>query len=196
LLVRVEAGQALRYRQEMYAMSELLSSLANGLFYALGMVLIMHGSGIASKQNDQARRGGLRLLALYDSIRRWWLSFDHLANLQVLEQLHDQIGEAAFQAVWAEGQAMTKEEGVAYAGSLLEKYTRKEGHINQEGEIISHKLHPPFSYLSTLISRNNRKNEAGWCSETVTDGVFFFNFNFLIIEFGNLSSSHLYILQN
>jgi len=44
--------------------------------------------------------------------------------------------------------------------------------INQEGEIISHKLHPPFSYLSTLVSQNKRKNGAGWCSETVTDGVF------------------------
>jgi septation ring formation regulator EzrA len=43
--------------------------------------------------------------------------------------------------------------------------------INQEGEIISHKLHPPFSYLSTLVSQIKLKNEAGWCSETVTDGV-------------------------
>ena len=43
--------------------------------------------------------------------------------------------------------------------------------INQEDEIISHKLHSPFSYLSTLVFTNNHKNGAGWCSVTVTDGV-------------------------
>jgi hypothetical protein len=50
-----------------------------------------------------------------------------LANVQALEQLCDQMGEAAYQAVWAEGQAMTQEEGVAYAGLLLKKYAPKEG---------------------------------------------------------------------
>jgi hypothetical protein len=43
--------------------------------------------------------------------------------------------------------------------------------INPDGEIISHELHSPFSYLSTLIDRKNGKNEAGWCSESVSLGV-------------------------
>lgn len=30
--------------------------------------------------------------------------------------------------------------------------------INKEGEIISHELHPPFSYLSTLVTQNIREN--------------------------------------
>ncbi len=43
--------------------------------------------------------------------------------------------------------------------------------INKEGEIIFHKLHPPFSYLSTLITQKNRENEEGSGSEFVTVGA-------------------------
>jgi len=43
--------------------------------------------------------------------------------------------------------------------------------INREGEIISHELHSPFSYLSTLIDRSSGKNEGGWCSESIALGV-------------------------
>ena len=43
--------------------------------------------------------------------------------------------------------------------------------INREGEIISHELHSPFSYLTTLVCQNNRENEEGWCSVCVHDGV-------------------------
>ncbi|MBL6983787.1 MAG: recombinase family protein [Anaerolineales bacterium] len=43
--------------------------------------------------------------------------------------------------------------------------------INQEGEIISHKLHSPFSYLSTLVSAFSGQNGEGWCSEFVALGV-------------------------
>jgi site-specific DNA recombinase len=42
--------------------------------------------------------------------------------------------------------------------------------INQEGEIISHKLHSPFSYLSTLISAFSGENGEGRCSVTVACG--------------------------
>ncbi|MBT4305002.1 MAG: recombinase family protein [Chloroflexi bacterium] len=43
--------------------------------------------------------------------------------------------------------------------------------INREGEIISHELHSPFSYLSTLITRKNVKNEEGCSSESIHEGV-------------------------
>ena len=43
--------------------------------------------------------------------------------------------------------------------------------INQEGEIISHELHPPFSYLSTIITQNIRENEEGSGSEFVALGT-------------------------
>jgi len=43
--------------------------------------------------------------------------------------------------------------------------------INRKGEIISHKLHSPFSYLSTLIETFSRKNEEGFRSEHVAFGV-------------------------
>jgi len=43
--------------------------------------------------------------------------------------------------------------------------------INREGEINAHKLQSPFSYLSTLGTRNNGQNGEGWCSETITLGV-------------------------
>ena len=43
--------------------------------------------------------------------------------------------------------------------------------INCEGEIVSHDLHSPFSYLSSLVTRNNGKNEEGWCSESIHVGV-------------------------
>ena len=43
--------------------------------------------------------------------------------------------------------------------------------INREGEIIAHELHPPFSYLSTLITQNNRENEEGSGSEFVALGA-------------------------
>jgi len=48
--------------------------------------------------------------------------------------------------------------------------------INREGEIVSHKLHSPFSYLSTLDARKNGKNEAGWRSESIHEGVFFLKY--------------------
>ena len=43
--------------------------------------------------------------------------------------------------------------------------------INREGEIVSHELHSPFSYLSTLDARKNGKNEVGWRSESIHEGV-------------------------
>ncbi|HDD62635.1 MAG TPA: hypothetical protein ENF22_08940 [Chloroflexi bacterium] len=43
--------------------------------------------------------------------------------------------------------------------------------INREGEIISDELHPPFSYLSTLIDQNISENEEGSGSEFVTLGA-------------------------
>ena len=43
--------------------------------------------------------------------------------------------------------------------------------INQEGEIVSCDLHPPFSYLYTLITREQRKDEEGSGSEFVTLGA-------------------------
>jgi hypothetical protein len=43
--------------------------------------------------------------------------------------------------------------------------------INREGEIISHKLHPPFSYLSTLVDAFTRQNKDGVRSEYIHDGV-------------------------
>jgi hypothetical protein len=43
--------------------------------------------------------------------------------------------------------------------------------INREGEIISHKLHPPFSYLSTLVDAFTRQNEEEVRSEYIHDGV-------------------------
>jgi len=42
---------------------------------------------------------------------------------------------------------------------------------NSEGEIISHELHPPFSYLFTLIAQKDRENEEGSGSEFVTLGA-------------------------
>ena len=43
--------------------------------------------------------------------------------------------------------------------------------INREGEIISHELHSPFSYLSSLVTRKNGKNKEGWRSESIHEGV-------------------------
>ena len=43
--------------------------------------------------------------------------------------------------------------------------------INREGEIISHVLLSPFSYLSSLVTRKNGKNKEGWCSESIHEGV-------------------------
>jgi tetratricopeptide (TPR) repeat protein len=119
------AGQtdlALRYCKDMYTILEWFSSLANGLFYALGMVLILRRSGIASKDNKQARLDGLRLLALYDKIGRYWHPFDHKTKELTVRQMRGKMGETAFQAIWSEGQAMSLDEGMTYAGSLLEKY--------------------------------------------------------------------------
>ena len=45
--------------------------------------------------------------------------------------------------------------------------------INREGEIISHELHPPFSYLVTLIEAFSGQNEEGFRSEYIHDGVLF-----------------------
>ena len=43
--------------------------------------------------------------------------------------------------------------------------------INPEGEIISHELHSPFSYLVTLIEALSTSNEEGYRSEYIHDGV-------------------------
>jgi hypothetical protein len=43
--------------------------------------------------------------------------------------------------------------------------------INREGEIISHELHSPFSYLTTLVDAFTRQNEEGFRSEHVALGV-------------------------
>jgi len=110
----------------MYTMLDWVLPLANGLIYALGMVLTMHRSGIAFKEVNKARQDGLVLLALYDKMKKYWHSFDQEAKEQAIKHMRGQMGEAAYQAVWAEGQAMTLDEGVAYAGSLLEKYAPKE----------------------------------------------------------------------
>ena len=120
-----QTGQALRCCQEMYTLLEWLPFFADGFFKSLGMVLVRHRSNNISEEDGQANQEGLRLLALWNKIKTFGYLMDQEEYEQALEQLRDQMGEAAFQAVWAQGQAMTQEQGVAYAGSLLEKYASK-----------------------------------------------------------------------
>ena len=51
--------------------------------------------------------------------------------------------------------------------------------IKRNGEIISHDLHSPFLYLSTLITQISGKNKEGFRSESIHLGVFFFKINIL-----------------
>lgn len=39
--------------------------------------------------------------------------------------------------------------------------------INRDGEIVSHELHSPFSFLSTLVIRNSGQIEEGCRSESI-----------------------------
>jgi predicted ATPase/class 3 adenylate cyclase len=124
-----QTGQALRCCLDLYKVVALEPFNAKNLFYPLGMVLMMYPSSANSEEDGQARQAGLRLIALADKIGvlpAAWIWFDQADKEQALEQLRWQMGEAAYQAVWNEGQAMTLDEGVALAASLLEKYALEE----------------------------------------------------------------------
>jgi tetratricopeptide (TPR) repeat protein len=126
-----QAGQAdlaMHCCQDMYKLLDWLPWHTDVFFYTLGMVLLICQSNAPGSEDDPTGRDGLRLIALWDKFlyNRIIFMYDQDEYEQTLEQLNGQLGEAANQTVWAEGQAMTQDEGIAFAGSLLEKYAPKE----------------------------------------------------------------------
>jgi len=109
----------------------------------------------------------------YDKLRTEWQE----KTLHLLKR----IGEMEFDASKYLDDLEVALALLANASTLFERLDEKQKNnllqiivkriiINQEGEIISHKLHSPFSYLSTLISAFSGQNGEGWCSEHVAPG--------------------------
>jgi len=122
-----QADLAMYCCQDMYKLLDWLPWHTDVFFYTLGMVLLICQSNTAYNEVDPTGRDGLRFIALWDKIsNRIMFMYDQDEYEQTLEQLRGQLGEAVFQAIWSEGQAMTLDEGVEYAGALLEKYAPKE----------------------------------------------------------------------
>jgi len=119
---------ALRCCQDKYPLAELIPFHAEFFFYPFGMVLVHYRSDSHSEEDSEARKDGLRLLALWEKIKRdiSWYGFDHEDYVRALEKLCLRLGEASYQAIWAEGQSMTEEDGMVYARALLEKYVSQD----------------------------------------------------------------------
>jgi len=121
-----QTDRALRYCREMALV--LMPGGEVDYLWILGMVLGSYLGEVDRVEENQIQQEGLRLLALWDQIKvdsTWHLILQKEYE-QVLEGLQVRLGEDTYQTVWEEGQAMTKEAGMALANSVLKKYISQD----------------------------------------------------------------------